>query len=147
MSRLAYAMSVQFVCAHFVCARSSRGVFFGFYGDATCAMVAARTMVYVFNVVVQTATNHSWAQGFADKYYLLQKEMRHKMVTSSNKDRSMVLVEKKEALIAQVKAQMCLGKPSTAKRRGHHSDSAAYQAGQRAASSFVETEGTKRALL
>lgn len=146
-SMLAHGVCTQFVCAHYVPTRSTRGVYYGFYGDSNCAMVAAQTMVEVFNVVTQSATNHSWAQGFADTYYQLQKDMRSKMAAVDNGDRSVVLVEKKNALILEARKQLSLGPARAKQLKGHHSDVASYMAGQRAASSYMDTEGKKRALM
>lgn len=131
MSVLATGVAVQYLvksCAY------SHPLRYGFYGDETGSIAAAKLYVELFTFVCATASNHSWGQGFADRYCEIQRNLMRAAEAQAAPSTALVIVDKRA--LAE-KARTALGMYSKARRsaklKGSRGDAAAYAAGRAAA--------------
>ena len=145
MSVLGSGVATQFLVK---CCKYARPLRFGFYGDGKGAVAAATLYVELFTFVCDAASNHSWAQGFADRYNAIQKDLMRTASRAAQPGSSsaLVLVDKR-ALIATARTALGMNRVKRAsKLKGSHGDAAAYAAGQAAASVQVHAPSKKARL-
>ena len=132
MSVLATGVAVQYLvksCAY------SRPLRYGFYGDEKGSIAAAKLYVELFTFVCATASNHSWGQGFADRYCEIQKNLMRAAEAQAAPSTALVIVDKR-ALAERARAALGMTRMArrSAKLKGSRGDAAAYAAGRAAAS-------------
>ena len=140
MIALAEAISKQFMVGKYWFTRKLR---FAFYGSEEGAYAAMRLYEELFNDICRMASNHSWAQGFADEYLEIQTKLRANIDASDNKETALVVSNmldlQKKARPKHMRDARPLG--------GSRGNAAAYAAGKAAASSYADGAAKANALM